>query len=76
MTFTEIFDNFKNHSYIRRKAWSEHVFIQLRHSTQMIRLVHIDPGVDKLKIITLNNDTRLTTEDLLADDWNEILITT
>ena len=39
MTFTEIFENFKNHSYIRRECWSEDVFIQLRNTATLIRLV-------------------------------------
>lgn len=69
MTFPEIFEEFKNHSYIRRTSWSENVFIQLRHSTELIRLVNFESGKT---IKTLNNDTRLTTEDLLADDWIDI----
>ena len=66
MTFVEIFDNFKNHFYIRRESWSNNVFIQLRNNVQFIRLVEFEPGKTPN---TLNNDVRLTTEDLLADDW-------
>lgn len=69
MTFPEIFEEFKSHSYIRRASWSENVFIQLRHSAELIRLVNFESGKT---IKTFNNDTRLTTEDLLADDWIDI----
>ena len=70
MTFPEIFENFKNHSYIRRKSWTEHIFVQYRYSAPLIRLVKFTIG--KLEINTLNNDTKLTAEDLLADDWIDI----
>lgn len=70
MTFPEIFDNFKNHSYIRRKSWSEHTFVQYRHTVPLIRLVRFDSN--KSVIDTLDNDIRFTAEDLLADDWIDI----
>ena len=74
MTFTEIFENFKNHSYIRRECWSEDVFIQLRNTATLIRLVMFATAdTSKMKAInTLNNDVRLSAEDLLADDWIDI----
>lgn len=76
MTFPEIFDNFKNHSYIRRKSWSEHIFVQYRYSAPLIRLVRFSISTiedsRKSAIYTLNNDIRLTAEDLLADDWIDI----
>ena len=69
MTFPEIFENFKNHSYIRREIWRKDVFIQLRHTTVLIRLVNFESGKCPK---TLNNDTHLTAEDLIADDWIDI----
>lgn len=76
MTFPEIFDNFKNHSYIRRKSWSEHIFVQYRYSPPLIRLVRFNISTiedsRKSAIYTLNNDIKFTTDDLLADDWIDI----
>lgn len=74
MTFVEIFENFKNHSYIRREGWSEDVFIQLRNTTTLIRLVmFVTDNTTKMKAINiLNNDVRLSAEDLIADDWIDI----
>lgn len=74
MTFSEIFENFKNHSYIRRECWSEDVFIQLRNTATLIRLVEFATAdTPKMKAInTLNNDVRLSAEDLIADDWIDI----
>ena len=73
MTFAEIFDNFKNHSYIRRKSWSKHVFAQYRHAVPLIRLVWFtDDNMEdsrKSAVDTLSNDFKFTAEDLLADDW-------
>ena len=73
MTFPEIFDNFKNHSYIRRKSWSKHVFAQYRHAVPLIRLVWFtDDNMEdsrKSAVDTLSNDFKFTAEDLLADDW-------
>ena len=74
MTFPEIFENFKNHSYIRRENWTNDVFIQLRHTATLIRLVMFET-TDPLKmktINTLNNDVKLSAEDLIADDWIDI----
>ena len=74
MTFVEIFEKFKNHSYIRRESWSEHTFVQLRRTTTLIRLVMFatadTPNMNAIN--TLNNDIRLSAEDLLADDWVDI----
>jgi hypothetical protein len=74
MKFTEIFEEFKNHSYIRRESWSEDVFVQLGSTANLIRLVMFATSdTPKMKAInTLNNDIRLTAEDLLADDWIDI----
>jgi hypothetical protein len=74
MKFTEIFDKFENHSYIRRESWSEDTFVQLRSTANLIRLVMFATAdTSKMKAInTLNNDIRLTAEDLLADDWIDI----
>lgn len=69
MKFTEIFNKFESHSYIRRESWSEDTFIQLRSTANLIRLVNFEIGKTP---ITLNNDFRLTTEDLLANDWIDI----
>ena len=72
MTFAEIFDNFKNHSYIRRKSWSKHVFAQYRRTVPLIRLVWFTDGIDdscKSAVDTLSNDFKFTAEDLLGDDW-------
>ncbi len=69
MTFTEIFENFKSHSYIRRKSWVKDVFVQLRHTAVLIRLVKFEIGKSPE---TLDNDIRLSAEDLLADDWIDI----
>jgi hypothetical protein len=69
MTFPEIFEQFKSHSYIRRKKWSEDVFIQLRVTTTLVRLVVFEAG----KVPhTLDNDYRIPAEDLLGDDWIDI----
>ena len=74
MTFVEIFEKFTNHSYIRRESWSEHTFVQLRRTTTLIRLVMFATAdTPKMNAInTLNNDIRLSAEDLLADDWVDI----
>ena len=76
MTFPEIFKNFKNHCYIRRKSWSEHVFVQYRYSIPLIRMVkfvnYSVEDIDKSLIDILNNDIKLTAEDLFADDWVDI----
>lgn len=76
MTFPEIFDDFKNHSYIRRKSWSKHIFAQYRHAVSLIRLVWFtDDNMEdscKSAVDTLSNDFRFTAEDLLADDWVNI----
>ena len=75
MIFTEIFETFKNHSYISRECWSKDVFIQLRNTATLIRLVEfITTDTSKMKEInTLNNDVRLSAEDLIADDWIDIV---
>ena len=76
MTFPEIFGNFKNHSYIRRKSWSKHVFAQYRHAVALMRLVWFtDDNIEdscKSAVDTLSNDFKFTAEDLLADDWVNI----
>ena len=76
MTFLEIFDNFKNHSYIRRKSWSKQVFAQYRHVVPLIRLVWFtDDNIEdscKSTVDTLSNDFKFTAEDLLAYDWVNI----
>jgi len=90
MTFTEIFENFKNHSYIRRECWSEDVFIQLRNTAKLIRKVIFKlcenndfqseimyesyRKMNKLpkKIVMLDDDIKLSAEDLIADDWIDI----
>lgn len=69
MTFPEIFEQFKSHSYIRRKSWSDNTFVQLRNNVQFIRLVNFEIGKNPY---TLDNDVRLTAEDLIADDWIDI----
>ena len=74
MTFPEIFEKFKNHSYIRRKSWTENIFIQLRITEPLIRLVMFATSdTPNMKAInTLNSDMHLNAEDLLADDWIDI----
>lgn len=90
MTFPEIFENFKNHSYIRRESWDEDVFIQLRNTVKLIRKVVfklcenndfqseiIYESYRKMnrlpkKIVMLNDDIKLSAEDLIADDWIDI----
>ncbi len=69
MTFPEIFKQFKSHSYIRRESWSNDVFIQLRNTTTLIRLVKFEIGKYPE---TLDNDVKLSAEDLLGDDWIDI----
>lgn len=69
MTFPEIFENFKNHSYIRRESWEENSFIQLRNTKSLIRLVTFEIGKSPH---TIDNDYRIPTEDLLAEDWIDI----
>jgi hypothetical protein len=70
MTFPEIFENFKNHSYIHRKSWAPNVFVQLRYTVPLIRLVMLTR--DDVMIHVLDNDIKFTAEDLLADDWVDI----
>ena len=88
MTFIEIFDKFKNHSYIRRESWSKDVFIQYRHTAQLIRLIKFEELPNDLntvigltrervnqhvkQIVLLDNDIRITAEDLFAEDWIDI----
>lgn len=69
MTFPEIFEKFKSHSYIRRESWSKDVFIQLKHTEKLIRVVIFKDGKTP---DTLNNITQLRIEDLLGDDWIDI----
>lgn len=69
MIFPEIFEKFKSHSYIRRASWSKNTFVQLRNTANLIRLVYFEMGKTP---DTLDNDVRLTAEDLLADDWIDI----
>ena len=69
MTFPEIFENFKNHSYIRRESWEENSFIQLRNTKPLIRLVTFEIGKSPYMI---SDDIGLSTEDLLAEDWIDI----
>lgn len=69
MTFPEIFEQFKSHSYIRRKSWSNDVFIQLRSTTTLIRLVVFEVGKTPH---TLDYDYRIPAADLLGDDWIDI----
>ena len=70
----EIFEKFKNHSYIRRQSWSPDVFIQYRLTAPLIRMVMFAiADTPKMKAInTLDNDIRISAEDLLADDWEDI----
>lgn len=69
MTFPEIFEQFKNHSYIRRESWEENSFIQLRNTKPLIRLVTFEIGKSPYMI---SDDIGLSTEDLLAEDWIDI----
>ena len=69
MTFPEIFENFKNHSCIRRESWEENSFIQLRNTKPLIRLVTFEIGKSPYMI---SDDIGLNTEDLLAEDWIDI----
>ena len=71
MTFTEIFNNFKNHEYIQRKCWHKDVFIQYCDSVDLIRLVQFVEGSQAYadEPFVIDNDTRLTASDLFADDW-------
>lgn len=74
MTFPEIFPNLQNHSYVRRESWSKHVFIQYRHSTPLFRLVMFATSSnEKMRIInTLDNDYRISAEDIMGNDWIDI----
>ena len=71
MTFPEIFDKFKKNDYVRRECWSKNTFIQLRRTTPLIRLIMFATAdTPNMKAVTtLQNDVRLSAEDLLADDW-------
>ena len=69
MTFQEIFENLKKHSYIRRKSWDNDIFIQLRSTAVLIRLVKFEFGKSPE---TIDADIKLTAVDLLADDWIDI----
>ena len=73
MTFPEVFEFFKNNRYLRRKSWSPKLFVNLRHTVPLIRLVMFTADKYDIKTIKiLSNDIRLCANDLLADDW-EIL---
>ena len=49
-------------------------FINLRYTAPLVRLVMFATAdTPNMKSInTLNNDIRLSTDDLLADDWEDI----
>lgn len=51
MTFPEILDKFKNHCYIRRKSWSNNVYIHYKESSPLIRQVLIKP-INEIDIYT------------------------
>ena len=73
MTFSEVFESLKSHRYLRRKSWSPKLFVNLRHTVPLIRLVMFTADKYDIKTIKiLSNDIRLCANDLLADDW-EIL---
>jgi len=69
MTFPDIFEKFKNHSYIRRESWEENSFIQLRNTKPLIRLVTFEIVKSPYMI---SDDIGLSAEDLLAEDWIDI----
>lgn len=71
MTFPEIFENFKNHEYVRRKCWHKDVFVQYRIPVDLIRLVQFIEGSQAYsdQPFVISNDTRLSASDLFADDW-------
>lgn len=73
MTFPEVFESLKSHRYLRRKSWNPKLFVNLRHTVPLIRLVMFTADKYDIKTIKiLSNDIRLCANDLLADDW-EIL---
>ena len=74
MTFSEIFENLKNHSYIRRQSWSPDIFIQYRSTVPLIRMVMFaTTDTSKMKAInTIDNDVRISAEDMMANDWIDI----
>lgn len=67
MTFTEIFEAFKNHCYIRRNCWDKKLYIQYRVTVNSIRLVQLE---SECFPVVINNDIRMIVTDLLADDWD------
>lgn len=69
MTFPEIFEQFKSHSYIRRTSWNKDMFIQLRSTVAQIRLVKFEMCKTP---ITFDEYITLNAIDLLADDWIDI----
>ena len=70
MTFPEVFESLKSHRYLRRKSWSPKLFINLRHTVPLIRLVMFTADKYDMKAIKiLSNDIRLSANDALADDW-------
>lgn len=74
MTFPEIFDKFKNHSYIRRESWNKDLFIQYRSTAPLIRMIiFATADTSQMKAInTLDNDIRISAEDMMANDWIDI----
>lgn len=73
MTFPEVFESLNSNRYLRCKSWSPKLFINLRHTVPLIRLVMFTANKYDVKAIKiLSNDIRLCANDLLADDW-EIL---
>jgi len=76
MTFGEIFEALKKHDFVRRQSWAEHVFIQYRYTAPLIRMVRLASGAEEdrdLPVInTLDNNYRVTADDLFATDWINI----
>ena len=59
MTFPEVFESLKSHRYLRRKSWSPKLFINLRHTVPLIRLVMFTEDKYDIKTIKiLSNDIR------------------
>ena len=68
MTFKDIIPYIKDKVLVRRKLWNDNKYIILRNinGKDVLNVVYND---NKTKEKILSNDYHLSTEDILAEDW-------
>lgn len=68
MTFKDIIPYIKDKVLVRRKLWNNNKYIILRNinGIDVLNVVYND---NKNKEKILSNDYHLSTEDILAEDW-------